>query len=68
VSRGAYKRGDVIRWRDADGTVRQGVFRRWGSSGRASIGVTKAESSSGWWIGEEQIVEPEPKRGEESGT
>jgi hypothetical protein len=68
VSRGAYQRGDVIRWRDADGTIRQGVFRRWGASGRVSIGVTKAESSAGWWVGEEQIVEPEPKRGVERGT
>lgn len=60
MSRGAYKRGDVIRWRDGDGTIRQGVFRRWGASGRVSVGVTKAESSAGWWLDPSVIVvEPE---------
>lgn len=68
MSRGAYKRGDVIHWRDAVGTIRQGIFRRWGASGLVRIGVTKAEISAGWWVGEEQIVEEPPKRGEESGT
>ncbi len=68
MTRPAYKRGDVIRWRDADGAIRRGIFRRWGASGGASIGVTRADSSGGWWVGEEQIVEEPPKRGEESGT
>jgi hypothetical protein len=68
MSRPVYTRGDVIRWRAPDGAIRVGVFRRWGATGRASIGVTKSESSSGWWIDAEQIVEEPPKRGGESGT
>ncbi len=65
MSRGAYKRGDVIRWRDSDGTIRQGVFRRWGASGRVSIGVTKSETSAGWWVDEDRIVEEPPATAKE---
>lgn len=36
MGRGAYKRGDVIRWKGSDGVIRQGVFRRWAKRGEES--------------------------------